>query len=168
MALLIHLGIRYSSEGELAPAPGIIVTHFIVSLWGITWARLYLRFLRESHAAKAAGPKPRLHRVAIVGAGELGTRVALDLLSRDDVPTEVVALFEDDPRSWNRRPYDIPVIGMPECLLNAEWSAKVDEVIIALPQENKTRLKEIEALLTKAGIKVAIAPEWRPLQAAMA
>jgi len=166
LALLIHLGIRFSSQGELAPAPGIIVTHFIVSLWGITWVRLYLKYLRESNAAKAAGPRPNVHRVAIIGAGELGTRVALDLISREDLPTEVVAFFDDDPRTWNRRPYDIPVVGMPECLLNSEWRTKVDEIIIAFRAVQTTRLNEIEAFLTKAGMKVAIAPEWRALQAA--
>lgn len=162
-ALLIHLGIRYSSKGEFTPAPGIIGTHFVLSLWGITWARLFLKYLREAQAAKASGARPNLHRIAIVGAGDSGTRLALDLISRD-VPTTVVAFFDDDPRTWNQRPYDIPVIGMPECLLNAEWRDKVDEVIVALPEENMTRIKEIEALLNKSRIKVALASGWPALQ----
>jgi hypothetical protein len=54
---------------------------------------------------------------------------------------------------------------MPECLLNAEWRGKVDEVIVALPEENTTRLKEIEGLMKKTGFKLAFAHEWRAVQA---
>jgi lipopolysaccharide/colanic/teichoic acid biosynthesis glycosyltransferase len=159
LAFLIHLGVRYSSHGELAPAPGIIATHFVVSLWGITWARLFLKFMRESHIAKAGATKGGVHRVAIIGSGELGTRIALDLISRE-VPTEVVALFDDDPRSWNQRPYDLPVVGMPECLLNPEWHHKIDEVMVAMPEGNAARLKEIGELMKKARFKVVFASGW--------
>jgi lipopolysaccharide/colanic/teichoic acid biosynthesis glycosyltransferase len=136
-AFLIHLFLRYASDGDFAATPGIIATDFVLSLWAITWARLLLRFLRESQSAKHPA-----HRVAIVGSGELGTRVALDILN-SDVPSTVVAFFDDDPHSWNKRPFDIPVIGMPECLLNKEWRSSVDEVIVALPEESAARAKEI-------------------------
>src|SRR5580765_31280 len=112
LACVVHLVLRNAANGTLVPASGIIGTDFVVSLWGITYARLSLRFMREGQKGKATA-KSRVHRVAIVGAGELGTKVALDLINREE-PTEVVAFFDDDPRSWNKRPYDIPVVGMPE------------------------------------------------------
>jgi lipopolysaccharide/colanic/teichoic acid biosynthesis glycosyltransferase len=158
-ALLIHFAVRYFSNGLLAPAPGIIGTDFGVSFWGITWGRLFLKFVREGHEAKLKGLRPRAHRVAIVGAGELGTKVALDLLSRD-VPVGVVAFFDDDPRSWNKRPYDIPVVGMPECLLNAEWLDRVDEVIVALEEEDAARLRTIGQIFESLPLKVTFASDW--------
>lgn len=158
VACVVHLVLRHASNGTLAPAPGIIGTDFVVSLWGITYARLSLRFMREGQKTKATS-KSRVHRVAIVGAGELGTKVALDLISREE-PTEVVAFFDDDPRSWNTRPYDIPVVGMPECLLNSEWSDKLDEVIVALPEKTAARPQEIGELVKKVRLKVAFASGW--------
>jgi FlaA1/EpsC-like NDP-sugar epimerase len=165
LALLIHFGLRYFSNGRLAPAPGIIGTYFGVSFWGITWARLFLKFVREGHDARLKGIRPRPHRVAIVGAGELGTKVALDLLSRE-VPVGVVAFFDDDPCSWNKRPYDIPVVGMPECLLNGEWVEKIDEVIVALQEEDPDRLRTIEQMLKPLPMKVTFASAWPVLNQA--
>jgi lipopolysaccharide/colanic/teichoic acid biosynthesis glycosyltransferase len=167
VACVFHLVLRHASNGTLVPAPGIIGTDFVVSLWGITYARLSLRFMREGQNGKADGAKSRVHRVAIVGAGELGTKVALDLISREE-PTEVVAFFDDDPRSWNKRPYDIPVVGMPECLLNSEWSDKLDEVIVALPEKTAARPREIGELVRKVRLKVAFASGWPRLDAAPA
>jgi lipopolysaccharide/colanic/teichoic acid biosynthesis glycosyltransferase len=164
-AMLIQFGVRYFSEGSFAPAPGIIATHFGVSFWGITWARLFLKFVREDRDAKLKGVKRAIRRVGIVGVGELGTKVALDLLS-GDVPVGVVAFFDDDPCSWNKRPYDIPVVGMPECLSNAEWSNRLDEVIIALPEEKTERVSQIAAMLKSSQLKVSFASAWpvlRPL-----
>lgn len=158
-ALLIHIGIRVLSHGELAPAIGIIGTHFVLSLWGITWARLFLKFLREDRSAKASGPSLNRQRIAIVGAGDLGTRLALDLISRE-VPTNVVAFFDDDPRAWNQRPYDIPVAGMPECILNREWLDQLDEVIVALPEAAAARSREIGALLQASRLKVSSISTW--------
>jgi lipopolysaccharide/colanic/teichoic acid biosynthesis glycosyltransferase len=158
IAFLIHLGVRYSSHGIYAPVPAIIVMHLVLSLCAISEARLFLKFVRERQGAKKSA-EPDARRVAIIGSGELGTRVALDLISRE-VPKEVVAFFDDDPRLWNRRPYDIPVVGMPECLLNTEWRNNIDEVIVALPEDNAMRIQEICKMLKGLPSKVTIAFGW--------
>jgi lipopolysaccharide/colanic/teichoic acid biosynthesis glycosyltransferase len=166
IACLLHFVLRQVPPNGLAPEPGIIGTDFVLSCWGITYARLSLRFMREGQKGKTNGAKGRVQRVAIVGAGELGTRVALDLLSQE-APTHVVAFFDDDPRSWNTRPYDIPVVGMPECLLNAEWREKVDEVIVALPDRGAARPREIGEMAKKVCLKVAFASGWPLLETAV-
>jgi len=166
IACLFHCVLKQVSRDGLAPELGIICTDFVLSCWGITYARLSLRLMREDQNGKTNGAKRQVHRVAIVGAGELGTRVALDLLSRE-APTEVVAFFDDDPRSWNKRPYDIPVIGMPECLLNSKWRDKVDELIVALPERSADRPREIGEMAKKLRLKVAFASGWPVLETAL-
>jgi lipopolysaccharide/colanic/teichoic acid biosynthesis glycosyltransferase len=163
IALLIHLGVLYFSHGIYAPAPAIIVMHFVLSLLGITYARLVLKFLRESQGAKKSAELDA-RKVAIIGSGELGTRIALDLISRE-VPAKVVAFFDDDPRSWNQRPYDIPVVGMPECLLSTEWHDKIDEVIVALPEDNATRIQEIGEMLKGLPAEVTTVSSWPVVRA---
>jgi lipopolysaccharide/colanic/teichoic acid biosynthesis glycosyltransferase len=167
IACLFHLVLRRVSHGTLVPELGIIATNFVLSFWGLTYARLSLRFMREGQSGKTSEAKSRVQRVAIVGAGELGTKVALDLITRED-SREVVAFFDDDPRSWNKRPYDIPVVGMPECLLNSEWRDKVDEVIVALPEQDAARPREIGEMVKRVQLKVAFASRWPVLEAASA
>jgi FlaA1/EpsC-like NDP-sugar epimerase len=104
--------------------------------------------------------------VAIIGTGELATKLALDLGRSNDTGRRVVAFFDDNPRTWHKRPYDIPVIGMPECLLNAEWQLKIDEVIVALPEEDPERLQEIREMLKSLTVKVTFASGWPVLRGA--
>jgi FlaA1/EpsC-like NDP-sugar epimerase len=165
IACLFHLVLWQFAPAGLAPSPGIIGTNFVLSCWGITYARLSLRVMREGQNGKANGANEKVNRVAIIGAGELGTKVALDLLN-GEASTRVVAFFDDDPHSWNQRPYDIPVVGMPECLLNSEWRDKVDEVIVALPEQGTSRPREIGEMVSKSRLKVTFATGW-PVLAAM-
>jgi len=167
IACVFHLVLRGVSHGTLVPTLGIIGTDFVLSFWGLTYARLSLRFVREGQDGKADHAKACVHRVAIVGAGELGTSVARDLISQGN-SREVIAFFDDDPRSWNKRPYDIPVVGMPECLLNSEWRDKVDEVIVALPEPNAARPREIAEMVKRVPLKVAFASRWPRLDTAPA
>ncbi len=163
IACLFHLVLRQFAPAGLAPSPGVIGTDFVLSCWGITYARLSLRFMREGQKDKANGVNEKVNRVAIIGAGELGTKVALDILNAGP-STQVVAFFDDDPHSWNQRPYDIPVVGMPECLLNSEWRDKVDEVIVALPEQGTDRPREIGAMARTVRLKVTFASGWPVLE----
>src|SRR5215472_3011097 len=52
VACVLHLVLRHASNGTLVPAAGIIGPDFVVSLWGITYARMSLRFMREGQNGK--------------------------------------------------------------------------------------------------------------------
>jgi FlaA1/EpsC-like NDP-sugar epimerase len=101
-----------------------------------------------------------MRRVAIIGLGPQATNLAEDFIRGTSAPRRVIAFFDDDPHTWHRRPYDIPVMGMPECLLNAEWRAKIDEVIVALPEARTARLHEIREMLKGLPVKVTFASGW--------
>ena len=101
-----------------------------------------------------------VRRVAIVGTGELATNLALDLSRNKNGGKQVVAFFDDNPRTWHKRPHDIPVAGMPECILNREWAGKLDEVIVALPEAEAQRAREIGELLKAAPLSVTFAATW--------
>lgn len=91
-------------------------------------------------------------RVAIVGFGEGGRRLADRLLDRG--PGVVHAFFDDDAHAWHGAYRGIPVVGMPECLLNSVWRARVDVVGIGLEKERKGRREELESSLRGVGYRV--------------
>ena len=167
IALLLQFGLCNFSQGRLAPTRSLLLMDFFLSFFALCGVRLAFRFLREySSKSKPANPDA-VWRVAIIGTGELATNLALVFTSSKTAPRRVVAFFDDNPRTWHKRPYDIPVIGMPECLLNAEWQLKIDEVIVALPEEDPVRLQEIREMLKSLPVKVTFASGWpvlRPLE----
>jgi FlaA1/EpsC-like NDP-sugar epimerase len=68
----------------------------------------------------------------------------------------VVAFFDDNFHKWQKDIHDVPVVGMPECLLDG-WAEKLDEVVIAMPEWAAGRVREIERLLRKTHLKFYLA-----------
>lgn len=164
LAVLLQFGLAKFSQGRLEPAFSLLLIDGLLSLCLLCGVRLGCRLLRE-HASKSKAPNPAtVRRVAIIGTGKQATNLALDFTSSKSAPRRVVAFFDDNPHTWHQRPYDIPVMGMPECLLNAEWQSKLDEVIVALPEAGPERLQELRELLQRLPLKVTFASAWPLLE----
>jgi lipopolysaccharide/colanic/teichoic acid biosynthesis glycosyltransferase len=167
-AFVLQVGLCYFSQGRLAPTRSILLMDFILSFFALCGLRMAIRLLRERSSGTKTSSQAQPWRVAIIGTGELATNLALDFARSQKPVRRVVAFFDDDPRTWHKRPHDIPVLGMPECLLNPEWLKRIDEVIIALPEKDSARLKEIGTMLKGLPLKVTFASGWpvlKPLEA---
>ena len=164
IASVFQLVMGFFSRDRLVPTPSLIVIHFMVSFLSLCAFRMFFRFARERSCRSHTPEQITISRVAIVGTGELATNLALDLTRNSDSGRRVVAFFDDDPHSWHKRPHDIPVIGMPECILNREWLDELDEIIVALPHEKESRAQEIGALLKGTPVKVSFVSSWPMLR----
>jgi lipopolysaccharide/colanic/teichoic acid biosynthesis glycosyltransferase len=125
------LGLEVLADGQWLPR-NLILVNFLLTLVTLSGFRLLLRFWREFSVSEAPDQPSQPVRVGIVGAGKTGSRIARELMAEKPSNRTVVAFFDDDSHKWQRRIHEIPVVGMPECLLNG-WAGKVDEVIIATP-----------------------------------
>ena len=119
--------------------------------------RLLLRRWRESSSSEETELENAPLRVGIIGAGGAGSQLALELMSKKRFGRSVVAFFDDDVQKWHRLLHNIPVIGMPECLLDG-WAGKLDEVIIAMPEATAGRIRQVGRLLQQAGLRAYMAP----------
>jgi FlaA1/EpsC-like NDP-sugar epimerase len=164
IALLIQVALCMPAQSGKTPSPSILLMDFILSFFTICAVRMTFRLQREWIARSRQKPHAPVKRVAIIGAGELATNLVLDFARSENPTREVVAFFDDDPRTWHKRPHNIPVIGMPECLLAKEWLTKIDEVIVTLPEEDSERLREIKQLLKSLPLKVILASGWPALK----
>lgn len=91
-------------------------------------------------------------RWAIVGAGPAGRRVANAFV--DDGIGRVIGFFDDDPRVWHGVYRGIPVVGMPECLLNAGWKDRVTAVVLAPGDLTGARCRELREFFRLGGLTV--------------
>jgi lipopolysaccharide/colanic/teichoic acid biosynthesis glycosyltransferase len=160
LALLLQMGLFVFAQGPPAPSRGIILLDFLLSFFALCGLRMGFRSLRERSLGQKAKPQQREWRVAIIGTGELATNLALDFRKSEKPARRVVAFFDDNPHTWNKRPHDIPVVGMPECLLNPEWHKKIDEIIVTLPAGEAVRLRELAALFKDVPLNVTFASSW--------
>lgn len=157
MALVFVLGLWSFSNGGFAPSPSVALIDCFLSLSVLCAIRMTARHLRERSTTNAIPWGARPQRVAIIGANDAATQMALDFAANRNCARRVVAFFDDNPHRWHKRPHNIPIVGMPECLLNPEWQNRIDEVVVALPETNPVRLQEIVALLKRLSLKVTFA-----------
>src|SRR6185295_12028494 len=130
----------------------LILIDGILSFCLLSGFRMLLRRWRESSGEEESAAIHPPARVGIIGAGCIGAQLAVQLLDRKNSGRTVVAFFDDDFSKWQKRIHEVPVVGMPECLLEG-WSDKLDEVVIAMPGAPADRMHEIDQLLRKTRLK---------------
>jgi FlaA1/EpsC-like NDP-sugar epimerase len=138
--------------GAGGPPRNVILVNALLSFALLSGFRVLLRRWRERSAGEEDTPANPPARVGIIGAGSTGAQLALELIARRNFSRVAVAFFDDDFQKWQKRIHDVPVVGMPECLLEG-WTEKLDEVVIAMPDAPTDRILEITQLLNKSGLK---------------
>jgi UDP-GlcNAc:undecaprenyl-phosphate GlcNAc-1-phosphate transferase len=140
------------AAGNGRPPRNVILVNALLSFSLLSGSRVLLRLWRERSAREEEAPANPPARVGIIGAGSTGAQLALELIGNRKFGRSVVAFFDDDFQKWQKNIHEVPVVGMPECLLEG-WTEKVDEVIIAMPGAPADRIREIDQLLRKTGLK---------------
>jgi lipopolysaccharide/colanic/teichoic acid biosynthesis glycosyltransferase len=142
----------WAAGAGVAPR-NVILVNGLLSFYLLSGFRLLLRLWRERSEGEEDAPANPPTRVGIIGAGSTGAQLALELVGKKKLGRIPIAFFDDDSQKWQKCIHEVPVVGMPECLLDG-WTAKLDEVIIAMPSAPLDRVREIHQLLSKTGLKV--------------
>ena len=135
------------------PQRNLILVDLCISLLFLNGFRILFRLWRERAEGEQSLLEVPQRRVAIIGAGKVGAQLARYLNTQKALGRTAVAFFDDDFSKWQKHIHEIPVIGMPECLLEG-WGEKLDEVAIALPGPSPERLEQLNQLFRKTKLKV--------------
>jgi lipopolysaccharide/colanic/teichoic acid biosynthesis glycosyltransferase len=153
---LLLLGLRELSHHAWPPR-NVILLDSLVATCAVGGFRLLLRIWRENASSGEAEIDSTPVRVGIIGAGRVGSRLLRELTTGRQSGRTVVAFFDDNCQKWHRCIHEVPVIGMPECLLDG-WNDKLDEVILAIPDVSVNRIREVRRMLQQLGLKAYTAP----------
>jgi FlaA1/EpsC-like NDP-sugar epimerase len=134
---------------------GMILIDSLISFAGLAAARLGVRVWRERRPGPGMSGQPG-RRVAIIGAGDAGAKLARELSGKRWFGLVPVVFFDDDAGKWESKVHDIRVAGRPELLIQEKYA--VDEVIIAMPSAPAKRMREVVKILQQAGLKFATVP----------
>jgi lipopolysaccharide/colanic/teichoic acid biosynthesis glycosyltransferase len=150
LATLGLLVLSAASDG--ATRRHVVLVNALLSFSLLSGLRVLLRRWRERSAGEDAAPANPPARVGIIGAGSTGAQLAVELIGHRKFGRTVIAFFDDDSHKWQKSIHDVPVAGMPECLLDG-WTEKLDEVVIAMPGAPPDRVREIKQLLRRTSLK---------------
>ncbi len=154
-ALVAQVVVWRAAPGGFSPSLSVLLLDFVMACFGLCAVRLAFRLARERRFRPASTAAPC--RVAIIGAGEPGASLARRIL-REQAGATLAGFFDDDARTWHKRLYDVPVLGMPELLLDKGWAGQIDLVLLALSESDHARLREIEGLLERSGVRFQRVP----------
>ncbi len=107
-----------------------------------------------------------VRQVLVVGAGRSGQRIMKDVVERPEHGYKLVGYVEDNPadKFWTvpidrRRAADIVYLGNLEALARAVDSNEVEEVIIALPAEQHSKIVEVIEHCRRSGVAFKLVPD---------
>ncbi|GMQ79040.1 MAG: nucleoside-diphosphate sugar epimerase/dehydratase [Anaerolineae bacterium] len=97
-------------------------------------------------------------RVLILGAGDTGSMIVREMMGKPHLGYKPVAFMDDNPRKYNVRIHDLPVLGGRKDFLSVIEKYKIDRVIIAMPTAPEEVIGEISSICDLIQVDTEIVP----------
>jgi len=144
---------------------GVLLADFMLCFGVLCAGRLAARVYRERLGSAGKSLGRSLQRVAIVGAGEMGARLANEFLSHPARGFKPVMFLDDDETKHGKLVHGVPVAGRPELLAEPRIAEGLDKAVIAMPSAPARRIREVLTAASGQGVKVEIVPSLEELAA---
>ncbi|MFQ5825562.1 MAG: sugar transferase, partial [bacterium] len=125
--------------------------NFILLLSSHCFIRGFLKSLRKKGFNK--------RRILIVGAGELGLRVAKTFQNHASYGYKVIGFLDDDHSNGMYEEYGFEILGRISSLRNCLKARDIDKVVITLPIKAYEKIYHIVAICEYEGIETDIVPD---------
>lgn len=118
--------------------------------------RIYSRYIRGGRIIEP-------QRVLILGAGDLGLRVAKTILNRSRWGMELIGFLDDDSQKQGWQPDGLEgkaVLGTIDQVINIVKENQIENVYFTLPARAYKRLEKIVIDLQKEAVNIQIVPDY--------
>ncbi len=102
-------------------------------------------------------------RILLVGAGDVGQRMAALLDEREWMGLQVVGFLDDDPQKLGQSVAGFPVLGTLDDALELVEKHGIHEVIITLPLYAHKQLERLVSVLNEMPVNLRVVPDLFPL-----
>ena len=159
----IILALNFADVDGFAKIPrSVIMADYLFSLILFSAFRLTLRVYRERIATDKIHTRAN-KRVAIIGAGDVGTAIASNFLNHKSLGIKPVVFLDEDKTKIGKE-----VLGLEVASLNQNFSTiskrfGIDKAIIAISNLPKPKIGEISAKFAKIGVETSIVPSYYDL-----
>ena len=134
-----------------------------VTLWALITpiALLSYRFAIRLIVSYARGKGWNTRKIAIIGAGVLGQRIATTLQEASMLGYKPLAFYDDGKEKIDASASGIPVAGtIDDLLATSSIESLYDEIYIALPLRADDRIKQVLNALADSSITVKFIPDF--------
>ena len=153
VATVVFAGTLYFSYRGLSRL--LYLYFFLLDVIFCVLARVVLRRLLRGH------PRAALRRnVLVIGAGEIGQRVARSLQPCAWMGIEVVGYLDDDPAKAGHGLGPYKVLGTLDQAEEVIGQHGIQEVVLALPLDKQHRLTNLVARLQELPVNIKVVPDY--------
>ena len=94
----------------------------------------------------------------IVGAGAAGNAIIKEIESSNYLSMRAACVIDDNPGCHGKYLRGVPIVGGRDCIQDSVGKYSIDEIIIAIPSADRSRLKPILEICKETGCKMRILP----------
>ena len=94
----------------------------------------------------------------VVGAGAAGNAIIKEIESSNYLNMNVACVIDDNPGCHGKYLRGVPIVGGRECIPDCVGKYSIDEIVIAIPSADRSRLKPILEICKETGCKMRILP----------
>ncbi len=156
VAVIAALFLLY--PGKTDPPRGVIALDFLITLALVAGSRFLVRAATERPSRPGRLLDRASREVLIVGAGNGGQQVALELRRNPQLSSAPIGFVDDDPRKQGMRIAGLKVLGSTDGLARVLDDAEPDEVIIAIPSAPGILRQLVVTACRERGIPVRTLP----------
>ncbi len=138
------LAVFYRMEGF---SRALIVIDFLLTFFMTMGARVGLRALRESVYAYPKNGK----KVMLVGAGETGGSILMEIRKHRELGLLPVAIVDDDPNKIGKKLLGVPVVGPTVHIPKVVENFGIEKIIVAMPSASKETISKVETMCRSTG-----------------
>lgn len=167
----LHASVREARQVILAgllAAPGLLVLAFLapqrvpssVVLGGMLVAPVMvgaLRFQARLFSHLRGSRKEGGTAVAVIGGGEAGRSLLIEMRTNPALGLRPVAVLDDDPRKQHRQLVGVPVLGPINDLAGAR-SRGATEAVLAIPSASGAVVRQVAEAADRAGVRLRVLP----------
>ncbi len=138
--------------------PADYILFFILMVLIVGGSRMSYRILRRIKNINLLRLAKDYKRVMVIGAGDAGVMVIKEMLMHPEVGLKPVVIIDDDKAKHHSKIRGVPIYGGREKVKEAVEMFKIDEVIISMPSESKTTIKQVLDICKETKCKLKTLP----------
>jgi exopolysaccharide biosynthesis polyprenyl glycosylphosphotransferase len=148
LAVAGMLYFTFRDTSRLLVIYALLTAWLLLMLWRVA-IRLFFRLRRRWHPGMT-------NRVLIVGAGQLGQRIAATIREYAWTGLSLVGYLDDDSR---KRGNGLPVLGSIAEICDVVRTQAIDDVVLALPYRAHGQVNEVVSALQSLPVRVRVVPD---------
>ena len=94
----------------------------------------------------------------VVGAGAAGNAIMKEIETSSYLSIHVACVIDDNPGCHGKYLRGVPIVGGRECIPESVEKYNIDEIIIAIPSADRSKIKPILEICKETGCKMRILP----------